>query len=235
MAYNLRWRRAVIVSVICHVFFFIGAGYLSAHMLTMPITEEKFVELELMTERQVENTQDSTPSTVPTPSAHRSQSTPLPAKTEQVTSDTAPSAIATTDTASVVTTEALTVTSISGSETTKGSGEPTGNSSSNTSNTGTKSNGNNVIRPSILNKVDPIYPQSARQAGIEGTVVLKIQIFETGRSGTISISRSSENEQLDNAAIAAVRQCQFVPAKDRNNGQAVACYTTIPISFHLKS
>lgn len=232
MAYNLRWRRAVIVSMICHVFFFIGAGYLSAHMLTVPIMEEKYVELELLNERQIENANDNTPSAVPTSSAHLSQSIPLPAKTEQATST--PTPVVTTDTMSVVTTEALTVTSVSSNETAKGSAELTGNGS-NTASTGTKSTGNSIIRPSILNKIDPTYPQSARLAGIEGTVVLKIQIFENGRSGSISISRSSENEQLDNAAIAAVRQWLFVPAKDRDSGQAVACYTTIPISFHLKS
>ncbi len=220
MAYNLRWRKAVMISCICHLFLFIGAGYLSAHMLTTPVSEEKYVELELMTERQAEDVKDNS-----------SQSTPLPTENRQ------PSAAApvSTTTASAVTTEALTVTSISGGDTGSGPAEPSAVSSSNTNYTGTKSSGNNIIRPSILNKVNPVYPQSARSAGIEGTVVVKIQIFENGRSGSISISRSSQNEQLDNAAIAAVRQWQFVPAKDRDSGQAVACYTTIPISFRLTS
>lgn len=220
MAYNLRWRKAVMISCICHLFLFIGAGYLSAHMLTTPVSEEKYVELELMTERQAEDVKDNS-----------SQSTPLPTENRQ------PSAAAPVSraTASAVTTEALTVTSISGGDTGSGPAEPSAVSSSNTNYTGTKSSGNNIIRPSILNKVNPVYPQSARSAGIEGTVVVKIQIFENGRSGSISISRSSQNEQLDNAAIAAVRQWQFVPAKDRDSGQAVACYTTIPISFRLTS
>lgn len=231
MAYNLRWRKAVLISCICHLFLFIGAGYLSAHMLTTPAIEEKYVELELMTERQAEDAKDTIPSTAAPSLPNSSQSTPLPTENRQ------PSAAApvSTTTASAVTTEALTVTSISGGDTGSGPAEPSAVSSSNTNYTGTKSSGNNIIRPSILNKVNPVYPQSARSAGIEGTVVVKIQIFENGRSGSISISRSSQNEQLDNAAIAAVRQWQFVPAKDRDSGQAVACYTTIPISFRLTS
>ncbi len=231
MAYNLRWRKAVMISCICHLFFFIGAGYLSAHMLTTPVIEEKYVELELMTERQAEDIKDTIPSTASASLPHSSQSTPLPTENRQISA----SADVSNATTSAVTTEALRVTSISGGDTGNASSEPSAVSNSNANYTGTKSSGNNIIRPSILNKVNPVYPQSARSAGIEGTVVVKIQIFENGRSGSISISRSSQNEQLDNAAIAAVRQWQFVPAKDRDSGQAVACYTTIPISFRLTS
>lgn len=238
MTYNLRWRKAGMISVICHIFLFMGASYLSAHMPPAPATEEQYMELVLINERQVEKINYSIPSPVPTSSAEQSQGSPLPASS-QVTPPSPRNTATTTATTSIVTTEGLTMTSVAAGE--EGKNESpvttsTGTSSgtSNTSQTGTKSSGINIIRPSILHKVDPIYPQSVRQAGIEGTVIIKIQILANGRSGNISIARSSQNDELDKAAITAVQQWSFVPAKDSDSGQAVACYTTIPISFHLK-
>lgn len=228
MAYKLGWRRPVMISVICHMFFFVGAGYLSAHMVTVPIPEEKYVELELMNEMQAEAPKNNvTSNEVASPS----QSTPLP-KTQQAPSPSNETPI--TDAQALVTTEALTVTSVSSHEASSVSTESTGTTTASTSGSSTKTGSSGVISPSILNKIDPIYPQSVRQAGIEGTVVLKIQILENGRSGVISIARSSGNDELDTSAMRAVGQWRFVPAKDRASGQAVSCYTTIPIAFHLR-
>lgn len=230
MVYNLRWREAVISSAICHLCFFIIAAYLSAHLLPLPIIEEKYVEIQLANEPQVETVNDNTPPSVPNLSPPQTQSTPQPTRLA-ATSSLSPSI--TTDTLSMISAEAPVASSSNNvsnpSTETPGSGITTNA----TNNTGTKSKGSGVIPPSILNKIDPIYPQGTRQAGIEGTVLLKIQILTTGRAGSISVSRSSGNEQLDSAAMAAVNQWSFVPAKDRDSGQAVTCYTTIPISFHL--
>ena len=63
---------------------------------------------------------------------------------------------------------------------------------------------------------------------------MRIEILANGRSGSIAVFRSSGHEILDDAAITTVEKWRFVPAKDRNSGQAIACYTTIPISFRLK-
>lgn len=233
MVYNLRWREAVISSIICHLCFFIIAAYLSAHILPLPIIEEKYVEIQLANEPQLETVNDSTPPSapsVPNLSPPMPQSTPQPAR---LTPTSSPSPSITTAPLSMVSAE-VPVTS-SGNTVSNSSTETSGSgiTTNATNNTGTKSKGSGVIPPSILNKIDPIYPQQTRQAGIEGTVLLKIQILTTGRAGSISVSRSSGNEQLDSAAIAAVNQWSFVPAKDRDSGQAVTCYTTIPISFHL--
>ncbi|MDF2634750.1 MAG: TonB family protein [Pelosinus sp.] len=230
MAYHLRWRRAAIVSVLCHLFFFIGASYLSAHLFT-PTIQEQVIELELVSELAAESREDSA-----SPNAPMSP----PASPEQVLPSTStpatPKVVSSIDVA-----EALPVTGISSNEPASvpsgstGSGNTDSVSTINgTGNTGATGKRGGFIPPSILSKVEPPYPQAARQAGMEGTVLVKIEILANGRSGNILVSRSSGHEILDEAAMDTVEQWRFVPAKDRNSGQAIACYTTIPISFRLK-
>lgn len=234
MAYQLGWRRPAIISLICHMFFFVGAGYLSAHMASLPLPEEKYVELELMNEAQAPSPRDTS---LPNEEPSTPNSAPL-TKMPQVSSPSNETPI--TETQAVVTTEGLTVASVSPPETSSSPAESSSTNTSTAANTsstsggGSKAGSSGIIAPSILDKVDPVYPPSVRQAGIEGTVVLKIQILDNGHSGSISIARSSGNEQLDASAIRAVGQWRFIPAKDRASGQALSCYTTIPIAFHLR-
>jgi len=230
MAYHLRWRRAFIVSFFCHIFFFAGAGYLSAQLLTTPLPPEQYVELELMNESQ-ETARDSIITTMQASPTPLSPSNPSLSKTEQPASTPTPSV--STSALSMVTTDASPFGNTNGSEAVAGSSEAVTPSSSGSSSSGTKVKSGGIIPPSILSKSDPSYPQSARQGGLEGTVVLKVQILENGRAGNISISRSSGHEILDDAAIAALREWRFAPAKDRDSGQAISCYTTLPISFRL--
>ncbi len=88
--------------------------------------------------------------------------------------------------------------------------------------------------PKILSQVMPTYPESARRQGIQGTVMLKIQILSNGRAGMVSIYRSSGNDSLDDAAVdVIVQQWRFIPAKDRRTGEAITCVATIPIVFRV--
>lgn len=237
MTHHLRWRRAAMVSFLCHIFFFIGAGYLSAHLFT-PIVQEQVIELELVSKLAAESREDSASPNAPmNPPASpervlSSASTPAAPQEMQAT----PKVVTSVDVA-----EALPVTGISSNEPASVSSTYTGSgntdsvsSTAGTGNTGAAGKRGGFIAPSILSKVEPPYPQAARQAGMEGTVLVKIEILANGRSGNILVSRSSGHEILDEAAIATVEQWRFVPAKDRTSGQAIACYTTIPISFRLK-
>lgn len=224
MAYNIRWRRAAIVSVLCHIVLFLGAGYLSAYMFTTPAVEEQIVELDLVGEFQAADYKDTAPTASP---AAISQAAATSQTVSSTVAATEPMSTVTTETMSVITTDnagakytAVTATS--------------GDAGGGTGGPGGKGKATGIIPPGILNKVAPSYPKAARQAGIEGTVVLKVQILENGRAGSVSIARSSGNDLLDDAAIAAVEQWMFVPAKDTVSHQAVACYTTLPISFHLQ-
>jgi len=235
MAYQLRWRMATMVSIVCHIFFFVSAGYLSAHFVP-PTIEEKILELELVSELKPETQQDHLSPIVPT----TTPATPVIPSSPQTPASLAPQAQppiaevqSTTPTVvtSVHVAEALPMTDLPSTPASNASSPESTEKSATSTNTG-KSSG--FTPPTVLSKTEPAYPQSAKQAGMEGTVLLKIEILENGRSGNIQVSRSSGHALLDEAAIATVGNWRFVPAKDRNNGQSVSCYTTIPISFRLQ-
>jgi TonB family protein len=91
--------------------------------------------------------------------------------------------------------------------------------------------GDGVSQPRILSKVEPEYTQEAKDAGIEGAVVLKVEISTAGKAENIVVAKSLE-PGLDANAVSAVSQWQFKPGM--KDGEAVAVYATIEVNFHLK-
>ncbi len=91
-----------------------------------------------------------------------------------------------------------------------------------------------LIRPQVLQRTAPEYPAAARSRGEEGTVLLKVEILPNGRTGDISIARSSGSSLLDEAARQAVASWRFTPAKDAATGRTLACVSTLPVSFRLQ-
>ncbi|OAI11672.1 hypothetical protein A1355_15695 [Methylomonas koyamae] len=78
----------------------------------------------------------------------------------------------------------------------------------------------------------PDYPSVARSRGWQGRVVLKVLVSEAGQVETIGIEQSSGHETLDEAALEAVKNWQFVPAKRGEINEA--CSVLVPIIFSLK-
>ncbi len=87
-----------------------------------------------------------------------------------------------------------------------------------------------LAAPKVLSKVDPVYTPEARDAKIEGTVVLKCVIGEDGRAGAIEVTRSLD-AGLDTNAMAALAQWQFEPG--RKDGKPVKVQATIEVNFRL--
>ena len=75
------------------------------------------------------------------------------------------------------------------------------------------------------------YPDIARNGGIDGRVVITTIIDERGRAEDIQVA-SSPSEMLSYAAIEAIRESRFRPA--RRQGRAVKVRLTIPIDFELE-
>lgn len=75
------------------------------------------------------------------------------------------------------------------------------------------------------------YPEIARQAGVEGLVVVQVVIEPDGSPSNPEVARSG-GEVLDKAAIDAVMQLRFVPGKQR--GKAVRVKMALPIRFKLR-
>ena len=76
------------------------------------------------------------------------------------------------------------------------------------------------------------YPLVARRMGIQGRVVLNVEVLAEGVSGQISVAQSSGHEMLDRAALESVKTWRFVPA--RRGGMPFTKWFKVPIAFSLK-
>lgn len=78
----------------------------------------------------------------------------------------------------------------------------------------------------------PPFPPLARRRGLQGTVILKIEILQNGNHGQIVIQQSSGYSLLDEAAIAAVKSsCRFQAA--RRGDQTLVSWVSIPYVFKI--
>ena len=76
-----------------------------------------------------------------------------------------------------------------------------------------------------------VYPEKAREAGIQGTVYVKAAIDKKGVIRKVSVVRSVD-PLLNKAAMDAIRKTAFMPATQ--NGYPVNMTITIPIAFKLE-
>ncbi|MDN5781321.1 MAG: energy transducer TonB, partial [Luteimonas sp.] len=84
---------------------------------------------------------------------------------------------------------------------------------------------------SSKNMNPPKYPPAAARSGIEGTVILIIDVDANGNVVDVSVEKSSRNRDLDRAAIAAARKWRFNPSTV--NGQKAAGRVRVPVDFNL--
>lgn len=88
------------------------------------------------------------------------------------------------------------------------------------------------LRAAYLANPRPPYPLAARRLGLEGKVVLRVEILESGSVAQVLVARGSGHDMLDQSALQAVKQWRFVPA--RKGGEAVSASVEVPISFRLE-
>lgn len=81
-------------------------------------------------------------------------------------------------------------------------------------------------------RTPPAYPLMARRLGETGTVVLRVELDETGRVSAAQILNSSGFSRLDAAALAAVKTWRCLPAQ--HGGEAVRAVATQPFNFTLE-
>ncbi len=87
--------------------------------------------------------------------------------------------------------------------------------------------GKNLLEARLIKRVDPIYPQAAKEAGIQDVVLLEVTI---GRKGEVAAARATRgNPLLIEAAQDAVRQWTYqVPWV---NGQPVEVIGPVEVRF----
>jgi TonB family protein len=87
-----------------------------------------------------------------------------------------------------------------------------------------------VASPSVTYKVEPSYTPEAKEAKIQGGVVLNLVVNAQGRADDIKVTQSLD-PGLDANAVAAVSQWLFKPGM--KDGQPVDVAVTIEINFRL--
>lgn len=87
--------------------------------------------------------------------------------------------------------------------------------------------------PKIIKKIEPVYPELARQAGVEGKVLLVILVDKEGKVREVKVAKSSgANVGFEDEAVNAAKQWIFKPAIQNN--KPVAVWTYQPVIFRLK-
>ena len=84
-------------------------------------------------------------------------------------------------------------------------------------------------KPELIQSVNPVYPEMARRAGLQGQVLVSFIVTKEGRVAEPKVLKGPEIFRA--AALEAVRQFRFEPAMQ--NDRAVAVRMTIPIRFSL--
>jgi len=85
--------------------------------------------------------------------------------------------------------------------------------------------------PVARSAINPRYPEIAQEAGIEGTVIVQAFINDKGIVEETLILKGVPNTGLDEAAMEAIRDTRFKPAKQRD--RPVGVWISIPVHFTL--
>jgi len=87
--------------------------------------------------------------------------------------------------------------------------------------------GANVTGANLISQVPPVYPELARQARIQGVVVLEVEITKEGSVDNVRVL--SGHPLLTQAALDAVKQWRYKPTL--LNNEPVPVVTTVMVNF----
>jgi len=90
--------------------------------------------------------------------------------------------------------------------------------------------GGDLKAPMKIKDVKPIYPPIAQSAMVQGVVIIEAIIDDMGRVADARILRSIP--LLDQAALEAVRQWEYVPVQ--LNGVAQPVVMTVTVNFRVQ-
>jgi protein TonB len=77
----------------------------------------------------------------------------------------------------------------------------------------------------------PDYPALAQDRGMQGRVILKVHVLASGKADNVTVDKSTGFKILDDAAIKAVLQWTFDPA--RRGQTPIDGWVTVPLNFKL--
>jgi protein TonB len=89
----------------------------------------------------------------------------------------------------------------------------------------------NVPQPVVIRNTPPIYPETARRAGWEGRVTVRVEVSADGSPISVALEKSSGYGVLDQAALRAVKGWRFQPRTI--GGVTMAGTVDVPVNFTL--
>ena len=87
------------------------------------------------------------------------------------------------------------------------------------------------VQPELVYALNPIYPDLAREAGVEGTVIVRMLVGRNGHVERAVVYPPAPPTMLDEAALAAARTTVFTPAL--TNGHPVKVWVSRAYRFKL--
>jgi TonB family protein len=91
--------------------------------------------------------------------------------------------------------------------------------------------GPGVTPPVALARAAPAYPDSVREAGVEGSVELSLTVLRDGNVGWVQVTRAEPRGYFEQAAAQGVRHWRFAPA--RTDGVPIECRMRTRVRFAL--
>lgn len=76
---------------------------------------------------------------------------------------------------------------------------------------------------------EPVYPPHAEEMGWGGKVLMKVHVQANGKPSSVTVSKSSGHQELDDAAVKAVTKWTFKPAM--RGDTPTDGFVTVPMNF----
>jgi TonB family protein len=84
--------------------------------------------------------------------------------------------------------------------------------------------------PTLLKRVEPVYPELAMKAGLEGKVWVKIWVDTEGRAKEVKILKS-DSDVFNQCTIDAAKQFLFTPAYVKD--KPISVWVSVPFAYKL--
>lgn len=88
-----------------------------------------------------------------------------------------------------------------------------------------------IEQTSLFTRMLPVYPKSAKAAGVQGDVTLDAVIAKDGTPLSLLVKNTDANPELARAAVEAVDHWRYRPTL--LNGEPISITTQIDVTFHL--
>jgi len=83
---------------------------------------------------------------------------------------------------------------------------------------------------SVVERTNPVYPDSAKKKGLEGTVYVQVFVDTAGMPTKAKVVKS-DNPLFDRPSLDAIRNWRFTPAQV--GGKPVGVWVTVPFRYKL--